>query len=222
MKHILPPLPYDYAALEPYIDAETMKLHHGKHHASYVAKLNEALENLPQLQEHSATWLLSNLDTVPDSSRTAVLNNAGGHVNHSMFWKGMGPVAGGPPRGYLADAINRDFGSFAEFKAKFSEAGGKVFGSGWVWLGRNQQKGDKLVILTTHGHDNPIMQGIFPILVNDVWEHAYYLKYQNRRPDYLEGWWSVVDWQEAGRRYQLSEDAKDISEVEWEDESIGV
>ena len=161
MKHQLPPLPYDYAALEPHIDARTMQLHHDKHHAAYVEKLNAALEKYPDLQQRSAAWLLMNLDEVPQAARTAVRNNAGGHVNHTMYWRAMAPKGGGAPRGALADAITRDFGSFAKFKSQFDEAGEKLFGSGWVWLARAKD-GGKLVILTTQGHDNPIMQGQFP------------------------------------------------------------
>jgi Fe-Mn family superoxide dismutase len=214
MKHQLPALPYDYAALEPHIDARTMQLHHDKHHAAYVEKLNAALEKYPDLQQRSAAWLLMNLDAVPQSARTAVRNNAGGHVNHTMYWRAMAPKGGGAPRGELADAVTRDFGSFAKFKTQFDEAGEKLFGSGWVWLARTKESG-KLAILTTQGHDNPIMQGQFPIVVNDVWEHAYYLKHQNRRPEFLEGWWLVANWQEAARRFEHSEQADDL---EWEEE----
>ena len=214
MKHQLSPLPYDYAALEPHIDARTMQLHHDKHHAAYVEKLNTALEKYPDLQQRSAAWLLMNLDAVPQSVRTAVRNNAGGHVNHTMYWRAMAPKGGGAPRGALADAVTRDFGSFAKFKSQFDEAGEKLFGSGWVWLARAKD-GGKLVILTTQGHDNPIMQGQFPIVVNDVWEHAYYLKHQNKRPEFLEGWWLVANWQEAARRFEHSEKT---GELEWEDE----
>lgn len=215
MKHILPPLPYGYEALEPHIDARTMELHHDKHHASYVTKLNEALEKAPQLQDHSATWLLLNLEQVPEAIRTAVRNNAGGHVNHTLYWNSMSPAGLDTPKGALADAINQDFGSFEDFKKQFADTGAKIFGSGWVWLARQLNNGGKLVIVTTNGHDNPLMQGLFPILLNDVWEHAYYLKYQNRRPEFLEGWWSVANWQEAARRY---EQAGQSSEHDWEDQ----
>jgi len=211
MKHMLPSLPYDYAALEPHIDAQTMMLHHDKHHASYVANLNSTLEKFPELHERNALWLLLNLSEVPQKIRTAVRNNAGGHVNHSLFWRAMSPAASGA--GPLADAIDRDFGSLEQFKVQFAEAGGKLFGSGWVWLARAQQDGGRLQVYTTSGHDNPLMQGHFPILVNDVWEHAYYLKYENRRGDYLKGWWSVVNWEEAARRFERS----DLSpEQRWE------
>ena len=215
MKHQLPPLPYDYAALEPHIDARTMQLHHDKHHASYVDKLNAALEKHPKLQHRSATWLLTNLDKVPEAVRTAVRNNGGGHINHTMYWRAMAPKGGGAPKGVLAEAINRNFGSFEKFKTQFDQAGEKVFGSGWVWLVRAPQEGGKLKVLTTRGHDTPIMQGHFPILVNDVWEHAYYLKHQNRRPEFLEGWWLVANWQEAARRFEHSEQT---DELEWEDD----
>ena len=215
MKHVLPPLPYDYAALEPHIDAHTMTLHHDKHHAGYVANLNSALEKSPELRERSASWLLLNIAKVPEATRTAVRNNAGGHLNHSLFWRIMSPAGGGEPGGPLADAIKRDFGSFQQFKAQFVEAGSKLFGSGWVWLARVQKDGGKLQVYTTAGHDNPLMQGHFPLLVNDVWEHAYYLKHENRRPDYLNAWWAVANWEEAGRRFELSDHS---AEQEWEDE----
>jgi Fe-Mn family superoxide dismutase len=219
MKHVLPPLPYAYAALEPHIDAQTMMLHHDQHHASYVASLNTALEGLPELRERTALWLLLNLGKVPEEARSAVRNNAGGHVNHSLFWRAMSPAANGAPSGALADAINESFGSLAAFKLRFSEAGGKLFGSGWVWLTRAKHNGGKLEVSTTPGHDNPLMQGHFPILVNDVWEHAYYLKHQNRRGEYLEGWWPLVNWEEAGRRFERS----DHSAVrDWEGEGGSV
>jgi Fe-Mn family superoxide dismutase len=205
MKHILPPLPYDHAALEPHIDAQTMMLHHDKHHASYVANLNSTLETFPELHERSALWLLLNLSKVPQKIRTAVRNNAGGHVNHSLFWRAMSPAASSAPASLLVDAIERDFGSLDRFKVRFAEAGGKLFGSGWVWLARAQQDGGRLQVYTTSGHDNPLVQGHFPILVNDVWEHAYYLKYENRRGDYLKSWWPVVNWEEAARRFESSD-----------------
>ena len=202
MKHVLPPLPYNHAALEPHVDARTMMLHHDKHHASYVESLNAALEKYPALQARSALWLLLNLGEVPESVRTAVRNNAGGHVNHSLLWRVMAPARGSVPAGALADAINKAFGSLEQFKVRFAEAGGKLFGSGWVWLARAQREGGGLQILTTSGPDNPLMEGHYPLLVNDVWEHAYYLKHENRRPDYLNGWWPVVNWQEVGRRFE--------------------
>ena len=215
MKHLLPPLPYDPAALEPHVDARTMVLHHDLHHASYVANLNSALEKFPELHERTAFWLLLNLSQVPEKARTAVRNNAGGHVNHSLFWRAMCPAASGAPSGPLADTIKRDFGSFEQFKARFAEAGAKVFGSGWVWLARAQQNGGGLQIYTTSGHDNPLMQGHFPILVNDVWEHAYYLKHENRRPDYLKAWWAVANWEEAARRFARFDKS---AEQDWENE----
>jgi superoxide dismutase, Fe-Mn family len=217
MKHTLPRLPYAYDSLEPHIDTRTMELHHDMHHATYVTNLNKALENYPQLQEQSALWLLLNLDQIPEKIRTAVHNNAGGHVNHSLFWQAMSPAGLHKPSGPLAEAINRDFGSFDKFKTEFAEAGAKQFGSGWVWLACEQRNGGKLKVVTTNGHDNPLMQGLFPIIVNDVWEHAYYLKYQNRRPEYLAGWWSVANWQEATRRYKDSgHSAEQVLEEEGE------
>ncbi len=207
MKHVLPPLPYGYAALEPTIDAHTMMLHHDAHHAAYVKALNEALEKDPALQQQTALWLLLNSTKVPKSIRTAVRNNAGGHINHSLFWRAISPHGGGTPIGPLADAIDRDFGGFEEFKEKFAEAGSKQFGSGWVWLVRAHRRSGKLEIVTTAGHEHPLMQGQFPILLNDVWEHAYYLKYENRRPDYLKGWWAVVNWEEASHRFEHADDA---------------
>jgi len=205
MKHMLPPFPYYHASLEPHIDARTMALHHDQHHASYVANLNSALEQFPELQERTALWLLLNLSKVPEKIRTAVHNNAGGHVNHSLFWRTMSPGTRDGPAGRLADAIKRDFGGLEQFQARFDDAGGKLFGSGWVWLARAQQDGGRLQVCTTSGHDNPLMQGHYPILVNDVWEHAYYLKHQNRRGDYLKGWWPVVNWEEAARRFERSD-----------------
>lgn len=210
--HLLPPLPYNHAALEPHIDARTMMLHHGKHHASYVEKLNAALENFPDLQQKTALWLLLNLAKLPKDIRVAVQNNAGGHVNHGLFWQAMSPVSsmgGGEPSGPLADAIKHDFGTFDLFKTQFDKAGAALSGSGWVWLAKAQKHGDRLEVITTSGHDNPLRQGYFPLLLNDVWEHAYYLKHENRRPDYLSGWWSVVNWQEAARRYARSDHATD-------------
>jgi superoxide dismutase, Fe-Mn family len=200
MKHILPPLPYDSSALEPHIDARTMTLHHDLHHASYVKVLNLVLESAPKsLQGKTADWLLLNLSKVPVNIRTVVRNNAGGHVNHSLFWKAMSPGCGGVPQGPLAEAIDRSFGSFDKFKEQFEEAGSGLFGSGWVWLVKVEDDDDKLQVFTTSGHDNPMTQGYVPLLVNDVWEHAYYLKHENRRPEYLKGWWSVVNWNEAAR-----------------------
>ena len=205
LKHVLPPLPFDVAALEPHIDARTMALHHDKHHGGYVTQLNSAIEAFPELQGRSASWLLLNPGKVPEEARSAVRNNAGGHVNHSLFWRAMSPEGGGAPSGRLADAIGRDFGSFERFKARFEEAGAEVLGSGWIWLARSQQNGGRLRVFTTPGHGNPLLQGHFPVLVNDVWEHAYYLKHENRRGEYLKDWWAVADWDEAARRFQRSD-----------------
>jgi Fe-Mn family superoxide dismutase len=215
MKHLLPPLPYDPAALEPHIDAHTMRLHHAGHHASYVASLNSILAEFPDLRERSALWLLLNLSKVPQKIRIAVRNNAGGHINHSMFWRAMSPGGGGAPTGPLADAIKRDFGGLTQLKARFDDAGTRLFGSGWVWLARAQRDGGRLEIRTTSGHDNPLMQHHFPLLLNDVWEHAYYLKHENRRGEYLTGWWEVVDWEEAARRFERSDHSV---ERDWEAE----
>jgi Fe-Mn family superoxide dismutase len=212
-KHELPPLPYDYAALEPHIDARTMTLHHDKHHASYVEKLNAALEPYAELRWRSASWLLLNSESVPEKIRTAVHNNAGGHLNHCLFWRGMAPGGGGTPAGLLADAIAAEFGSFDQFRTQFDDAGGKVFGSGWVWLVSVPQAGKsapKLEIVTTPGHDNPLQKGSYPLLLNDVWEHAYYLKYENRRPDYLKKWWSVVNWKMATHRFENPGESTDL------------
>lgn len=198
MAHEVPPLPYDYAALESTIDSETMHLHHDKHHQAYVTNLNAALEKAPELQNKSAEDLIRDLNSVPEAIRTAVRNNGGGHVNHSMFWKIMGPNAGGEPTGEIAEAIKSTFGDFNSFKEKFNDAGVKQFGSGWAWLVKG--KDGKLAITSTPNQDSPLSQGQYPILGNDVWEHAYYLKYQNRRPDYLKAWWNVVNWNEVNKR----------------------
>jgi Fe-Mn family superoxide dismutase len=199
MAYELPPLPYAYDALEPHIDAQTMQIHHDKHHAAYVNNLNAALANYPELQGKSAEELIKDLTAVPDAVRTAVRNNAGGHVNHTMFWNIMKPNGGGAPTGAIASAINEAFGDFETFKTQFNDAGVKRFGSGWAWLVRG---GDgKLAIVSTANQDNPMTDGSFPILGNDVWEHAYYLKYQNRRPDYLAAWWNTVNWDEVNRRF---------------------
>jgi superoxide dismutase, Fe-Mn family len=195
MAHQLPPLPYDFAALEPHIDAQTMQIHHGKHHQAYVNNLNAALEKHPELQAKSAEDLIRDLASLPESIRTAVRNNGGGHVNHTMFWKLMGPKAGGTPSGPVANAINASFGSFDAFKEQFAKAGMGRFGSGWAWL---IDANGKLAIESTANQDSPIMEGKKPILGVDVWEHAYYLKYQNRRADYLGAWWNVVNWTEVG------------------------
>jgi superoxide dismutase, Fe-Mn family len=199
MAFTLPALPYDFAALEPSIDARTMEIHHDKHHAGYVNNLNAALEKAPELQSKSLDDLLQNLDSVPESIRTAVRNNAGGHWNHSMFWEIMSPKGGGEPTGKLADAIKKSFGDFATFQTQFADAAGKRFGSGWAWLVKD---GGKLSITSTPNQDTPVMEKKHPILGVDVWEHAYYLKYQNKRPDYVKAWWNVVNWPEVGRRFE--------------------
>ncbi|MFN8061475.1 MAG: superoxide dismutase [Vicinamibacterales bacterium] len=197
MPHSLPTLPYAPAALEPNIDATTMEIHHGKHHAAYVNNLNAALDKHPELHAKSLDDLLKNINTVPEDIRTAVRNNGGGHWNHSMFWQVMAPTAGGAPTGAIADAINATFGGFDKFKELFNAAGMGRFGSGWAWL--NDVSG-KLVIESTANQDNPMMDGKRPIVGVDVWEHAYYLKYQNRRADYLGAWWNVVNWTEVNKR----------------------
>jgi len=198
MAHTLPALPYDFAALEPTIDTQTMQIHHGKHHQAYVTNLNAALDKHPKLHDKSLDELVKNLNAVPEDIRTAVRNNGGGHWNHSMFWQIMGPHAGGEPTGALADAIKAAFGDFATFKAQFKAAGVGRFGSGWAWL---VSDGGKLSIMSTPNQDNPLMEGKTAILGVDVWEHAYYLKYQNRRPDYLDAWWNVVNWAAVAKRY---------------------
>ncbi len=195
----LPPLPYDYDALEPYIDTQTMHLHHDKHHAAYVNNLNAALQSSAELASLSVEDLVRRLKDVPESARTAVRNNGGGHVNHSMFWQIMKPNGGGEPSGELASAIQQAFGSFDAFKTQFNDAGVKRFGSGWAWLVIDQS--GKLAVISTANQDSPLMDGLYPVMGNDVWEHAYYLKYQNRRPDYLNAWWNVVNWDEIARRY---------------------
>ncbi len=196
MAHELPKLPYDFAALEPNIDTLTMQIHHGKHHQAYVTNLNAALEKAPELQGKSIEDLCRDLASVPEAIRTAVRNNGGGHWNHSMFWKWMAPNAGGAPTGKAADAINASFGSFDVFKDLWGKAGVGRFGSGWVWLVKD---GGKLVITSSANQDNPLMEGKEAVLGLDVWEHAYYLKYQNRRPDYIATWWNVVNWNEVNK-----------------------
>jgi Fe-Mn family superoxide dismutase len=197
MPHSLPPLPYDFAALEPHIDTQTMQIHHGKHHAAYVNNLNAALEKHPALASKSVEDLIAGLSAVPEEIRTAVRNNGGGHVNHTMFWQIMGPGKGGAPTGAIADAITGAFGSFDAFKEQMNKAGVGRFGSGWAWL---VSSGGKLAIESTANQDSPLMDGKKAILGIDVWEHAYYLKYQNRRPDYLGAWWNVVNWDEVNKR----------------------
>ena len=198
LRHALPALPYDYAALEPHIDARTMKLHHDKHHASYVEKLNAALEKYQKLHDRSAVWLLLNLGQVPEEARTAVRNNAGGHVNHTMFWEIMGPSGGQPESDVLA-AIDRDLGGVDKMKTDFNAAGLRVFGSGWVFV--TVAKDGKLAIEPRPAQDNPIMDGKRALFGNDVWEHAYYLNYQNRRADYLTAWWNTINWTKITERY---------------------
>jgi len=198
MAFTVPDLPYPYEALEPYIDTQTMHLHHDKHHVAYVTNLNKALESAPDLQGKTIEELLANnCALVPDTIRTAVRNNGGGHINHTMFWQIMGPNAGGPPSGDLASAIDSAFGSFDNFKEKFNAAATTRFGSGWAWLVKN---GSKLDIISSANQDSPVMEGQTPIMGLDVWEHAYYLKYQNRRPEYIGAWWSVVNWAEIAKR----------------------
>jgi superoxide dismutase, Fe-Mn family len=203
-KHVLPPLAYAHGALEPHIDERTLRLHHGGHHAAYVEELNQVLAPYPELHAKSATWLLLNLRELPAEIRAAARSSAGGHVNHGLFWRAMSPAGGGVPPGALGDAIRRDFGSFGEFKARFEAAGAALRGCGWVWLARALEKGGRLEVLTTAEHDNPLLHHRFPLLVNDLWEHAYYLKHENRRADYLRGWWPVVDWHEAASRHERS------------------
>ncbi|HEX4104279.1 MAG TPA: superoxide dismutase [Candidatus Paceibacterota bacterium] len=194
MNYELPKLPYGYDALEPYIDAKTMELHYTKHHQTYVTKLNEALAKHPEIADTPLEKLLGNIDKVPEDIRTAVRNHGGGHSNHSFFWTIMGPNAGGMPSGKIGEAITRAFTDFAKFKEQFTNAAAGVFGSGWAWL--VWDKGS-LVITTTPNQDSPLMKGQQPVLGLDVWEHAYYLKYQNRRPEYIDAWWNVVDWREV-------------------------
>ena len=195
--HELPPLPYGFDALEPHIDAQTMQIHHDKHHGAYVTNLNAALDKHPDLKSKSVEDLLRNLNSVPEDIRTAVRNNAGGHANHTMFWKIMKHNGGGNPAGDIAQIIN-NLGGFEGFKEKFNDNGAKRFGSGWTWLVRTRS--GQFELLSTANQDSPFMDGNFPIMGNDVWEHAYYLKYQNRRPDYLKAWWNVVNWDEINRR----------------------
>jgi Fe-Mn family superoxide dismutase len=202
MPHSLPPLPYDAAALEPHIDATTMQIHHGKHHQAYVTNLNAALDKHPEWHQKSLDDLLKNINGVPEDIRTAVRNNGGGHHNHSMFWKWMAPKAGGEPRGTIGGAIEKAFGDFAKFKERLSNAGMTRFGSGWAWL--LVTRDGKLEITSTANQDSPLMDGNTPILGVDVWEHAYYLKYQNRRADYLAAWWNVVNWAEVEQRYSAA------------------
>jgi len=199
MAFTVPALPYAFDALEPYIDKQTMEIHHDKHHGAYVTNLNKALESAPDLQNKTVEELLANnCAIVPETIRTAVRNNGGGHVNHSMFWQIMAPQAGGNPAGNIAAAILNSFGSFDQFKEKFNQSATTRFGSGWAWL---VKKGTGVEIISTANQDSPIMEGLFPIMGLDVWEHAYYLKYQNRRPEYIGAWWNVVNWPEIEKRF---------------------
>lgn len=202
MAHELPPLPYAFNALEPHVDARTMEIHHGKHHATYITNLNKALESAPDLQSKSAEDLIKDLNAVPEAIRMAVRNNGGGHVNHTMFWSSMAPNAGGEPTGALADDLKKAFNDFASFKEKFNSAGLTRFGSGWAWL--SLDKSGAVTVHSTANQDNPVMEGLTPLLGCDVWEHAYYLNYQNRRADYLNAWWNVVNWAEVAKRYQAA------------------
>jgi Fe-Mn family superoxide dismutase len=197
----VPPLPYAYNALEVSIDEQTMHLHHDKHHQAYVDNLNKALEKHPDLQKKSVDDILRDINSVPEEVRTAVRNNGGGHYNHSMFWKIMKPQGGGEPTGKIADVI-KDLGGLAAFQEKFNDAGVKRFGSGWAWLVRS--KAGKFEIVSTANQDSPLMDGNFPIMGNDVWEHAYYLRYQNKRADYLKAWWNVVNWEEINKRLDVA------------------
>ena len=199
MAFTLPSLPYAYDALEPHIDQKTMEIHHTKHHQAYITNLNKALESAPDLQGKTVEELLANnCAIVPENIRTAVRNNGGGHFNHSMFWVIMGPGKGGAPVGNLASAIDNTFGSFDTFKEKVNAAGAARFGSGWAWL---LKSGGGLEVSSTANQDSPVMEGKYPVIGVDVWEHAYYLKYQNRRPEYLGAWWNVVNWEEAEKRF---------------------
>lgn len=202
MAYELPPLPYPFAALEPHIDAKTMEIHHDKHHQTYITNANNALKDYPELAAKPVEELLANLSAVPEAIRTAVRNNAGGHANHSFFWKILGPNAGGSPKGKLAEAVNSTFGSFDQFKEKLQAAGAGRFGSGWAWLVVNKE--NKLEITSTPNQDNPISDGLKPILGVDMWEHAYYLHYQNRRPEYLKAFWNVVNWDEVQKNYEAT------------------
>lgn len=201
MAHELPELPYSHDALEPFIDKSTMEIHHGKHHNAYVTNLNNAISGNETLESKSIIELISDLDSVPEEIRGAVRNNGGGHANHSLFWSIMGPGKGGEPSGALGDAINSTFGSFDTLKDEFTKAGMTRFGSGWAWL---SVSGGSLVVSSTPNQDSPIMDGDEPIIGCDVWEHAYYLKYQNLRPDYINAWWNVVDWDAAAARFDAA------------------
>ncbi len=200
MAFTLPDLPYSFGALEPYIDAKTMEIHHDKHHGGYVSKLNAALEKIPALANASIDEVIRRLETIPQEIRTAVRNNGGGHYNHSFFWPILKPKAGGKPTGSLLQAIEKGFGSFDSFKEKFSAAAAGLFGSGWAWLGVDAEK--RPVVITTPNQDPPILQRVKPVIGLDVWEHAYYLKYQNKRPDYIAAFWNIVNWDQAVKNYE--------------------
>ncbi|SFI72308.1 superoxide dismutase, Fe-Mn family [Paenibacillus sp. UNC496MF] len=201
MAHQLPALPYANNALEPHIDETTMMIHHDRHHNTYVTNLNAALESAPELQSKSVEDLIADLNSVPEAIRTAVRNNGGGHANHSLFWETIGPNAGGAPTGALADAIESELGGLEQFKADFAKAATTRFGSGWAWLALSN---GKLKVYSLPNQDSPIMEGDTPLLGLDVWEHAYYLKYQNKRPDYIGAFWNVVNWAEVGKRYDAA------------------
>jgi len=200
MPYEVPPLPYPYEALEPHIDAKTMTIHHDKHHQAYVDKVNAALEGT-EFADKPIEEVIANLDALPEDKRTPVRNQGGGHLNHNLFWESMSPDGGGAPDGDLGAAIDSAFGGFEQFKEKFEQAGIAQFGSGWVWL---VVDGGQLAVTSTANQDNPISSGATPLLGNDVWEHAYYLSYQNRRPDYLEAWWSTVNWSKVAERYSAA------------------
>ncbi|VFA70557.1 superoxide dismutase [Enterococcus faecium] len=201
MTYTLPDLPYAYDALEPYIDGETMHLHHDKHHNTYVTNLNAAIEKYPELGEKTIEELLSDMDAIPTDIKTAVRNNGGGHANHSFFWEIMAPNAGGEPTGEIKEAINEAFGDFSSFKEEFKKAAAGRFGSGWAWL---VMENGKLAITSTANQDSPLMEGKTPILGLDVWEHAYYLKYKNVRPDYIAAFWNVINWDEVNKRFEAA------------------
>jgi Fe-Mn family superoxide dismutase len=205
MAFTLPPLPYPTNALEPYIDAQTMEIHHDRHHKAYVDNLNKALEGQAALASKTIDKLLREINQVPENIRQAVINNGGGHANHTMFWEIMGPGAGGKPSGPLADDINKTFGDFSSFQTQLKQAGVARFGSGWAWL---VLEGGKLAIISTPNQDSPLMKGQYPILGVDVWEHAYYLKYQNKRPDYIDAWWNTVNWNAVAKRYSEAKAGK--------------
>ncbi|MBA9088133.1 Fe-Mn family superoxide dismutase [Fontibacillus solani] len=202
MAHELPALPYPANALEPYIDEKTMNIHHDRHHNTYVTNLNTALEQAPELQNKSVEELISDLNSIPESIRTAVRNNGGGHANHSLFWKIISPKGGGTPSGSLAHAIDTELGGFDKFKEDFAKAAASRFGSGWAWLVVG--KDGRLSVTSTPNQDNPLSEGLTPILGLDVWEHAYYLKYQNKRPDYIAAFWNIVNWDEVNKRYEAA------------------